>query len=229
MKRRESAIFRGLFLSAITALFLVSLLACKTASAAGPIPNPAVDEPLAKARTQQTAVFSGGCFWGVQAVFEHVKGVTGVIAGYSGGAADTAHYEIVSTGDTGHAESVKVTYDPSQISYGRLLKVFFSVAHDPTQLNRQGPDEGTQYRSIVFYASPDQKRIVQAYIDQLNQAKFFSQRIVTEVTALNAFYPAEDYHQDYLVHHPNDPYIMFNDLPKLTHLQQEFPELYVAK
>jgi peptide-methionine (S)-S-oxide reductase len=211
------------------ALCLVSLPACNTVKAASALPNPTVDEPLAQVRGQQTIVLSGGCFWGVQAVFEHVKGVTGATAGYAGGGADTAHYEIVSTGTTGHAESVRVTYDPSQVSVGRLLKVFFSVAHDPTQLNRQGPDDGTQYRSVIFYSTADQKRIAQAYVDQLNQAKAFPQKIVTEVAPLKAFYPAEDYHQDYMVHHPNEPYIVFNDLPKIAHLKQLFPELYVEK
>jgi peptide-methionine (S)-S-oxide reductase len=188
-----------------------------------------VDEPLSQARTKQTAVFSGGCFWGVQAVFEHVKGVTSATAGYSGGAADTAHYEVVETGTTGHAESVRVTYDSSQVTYGQLLRIFFSVAHDPTELNRQGPDEGTQYRSIIFYATPSQQKIAQAYIQQLDQARAFPRKIVTEVTPFKAFYAAEDYHQDYLVHHPNDPYIVYNDLPKLTNLREKFPEFYVGK
>src|SRR5258707_9745256 len=227
MDVRKIAIrFTGLFL---VVLFLVSLSACNTVKAASALPNPNVDEPLAKIKGQQTIVLSGGCFWGVQAVFEHVKGVTAVTAGYAGGGAETAHYEIVSTGTTGHAESVRVTYDPSQISVGRLLKVFFAVAHDPTELNRQGPDDGTQYRSVIFYSTTEQKRIAQSYIDQLNQAKAFSQKIVTEITPLKAFYPAEDYHQDYLVHHPNEPYIVFNDLPKLAHLKQQLPELYVEK
>src|SRR6266404_6952072 len=225
MDVRKTAI-RFVFLIAFC---LVGLSACNTVKAASALPNPSIDEPLAKTRGQQTIVLSGGCFWGVQAVFEHVKGVTGVTAGYAGGGIETAHYEIVSTGTTGHAESVSVTYDPSQISVGRLLKVFFSVAHDPTQLNRQGPDDGTQYRSVIFYSTAEQKRIAQAYVDQVNQAKAFPQKIVTEVTPLKAFYPAEDYHQDYLVHHPNEPYIVFNDLPKLSHLKQQFPELYVEK
>jgi peptide-methionine (S)-S-oxide reductase len=174
-------------------------------------------------------VLSGGCFWGIQAVFEHVKGVSSVTAGYSGGQASTAQYETVSTGRTGHAESVRIVYDPSQVSYGQLLKVFFSVAHDPTELNRQGPDEGTQYRSAIFYANEDQRRIAQAYVDQLNRAKAFPRTIVTEIVALQAFYPAEAYHQDYAEHHPNEPYIAINDLPKLEHLKQTLPELYVGK
>ncbi|HLY98836.1 MAG TPA: peptide-methionine (S)-S-oxide reductase MsrA [Candidatus Angelobacter sp.] len=200
-----------------------------TAKAASVIPSPAVDEPLAKAKSQQTVVFSGGCFWGVQAVFQRVKGVTSATSGYSGGVASTAHYEIVSTGGTGHAESVEVTYDPSQITYGQLLRVFFSVAHDPTQLNHQGPDSGTQYRSAIFYTTPEQQRITQAYIEQLNQAKVFPRRIVTQVNSLRGFYPAEDYHQDYLDSHTSEPYIVFNDLPKLASLREQFPELYKEK
>ena len=217
------------FIVLLMAFCLVSLSACHTVKAASALPNPTVDEPLAKVKGEQTIVLSGGCFWGVQAVFEHVKGVTGATAGYAGGGAETAHYEIVSTGTTGHAESVRVTYDPSQISLGRLLKVFFSVAHDPTQLNRQGPDDGTQYRSAIFYSTADQKRIAQAYVDQLNQAKAFPEKIVTEITALKGFYSAEDYHQDYLVHHPSEPYIVFNDMPKLADLKHQFPELYIDK
>jgi peptide-methionine (S)-S-oxide reductase len=158
-----------------------------------------------------------------------VKGVTSATAGYSGGSANTAQYETVSTGRTGHAESVRVVFDPSQVSFGQILKVFFSVAHDPTELNRQGPDEGTQYRSVIFYASDDQKRVAQAYIEQLNRAKLFPEPIVTQVVALKAFYAAEDYHQNYAEHHPNEPYIAMNDLPKLDHLKQTLPELYVGK
>jgi peptide-methionine (S)-S-oxide reductase len=171
-------------------------------------------------------VFAGGCFWGVQAVFQHVKGVVKATSGYSGGAANTAQYELVSTGETGHAESVKITYDPSQITYGELLRIFFSVVHDPTQLNRQGPDEGTQYRSAIFYDNDEQKRIAESYIAQLNDAKIFRRKIVTQVVALNAFYPAEDYHQDYATRHPDQPYIVFNDAPKVAHLRQQFPDLY---
>jgi len=216
-------------LRSFAVLCLGSTVACNASSAAVKIPNPATDEPAAKAKGSSTVVLAGGCFWGIQAVFEHVKGVTAVTAGYSGGSADTAEYETVSTGRTGHAESVKIVYDPSQVSYGQLLKVYFSVAHDPTELNRQGPDSGTQYRSSIFYANDEQKRIAQAYIDQLNQAKVFSQLIVTQVVALKAFYPAEAYHQDYAVHHPNEPYIAINDLPKVEHLRQLLPELYVTK
>ena len=193
------------------------------------IPNPAVDAPMATSKTQQTAVVAGGCFWGIQAVFQHVKGVVNATSGYSGGAANAAEYELVSTGETGHAESVKITYDPSQITYGQLLRVFFSVAHDPTQLNRQGPDSGTQYRSVVFYSNDEQKRIAEAYIVQLDKARVFPHPIVTQVVPLKAFYPAEAYHQDYAANHPNNPYIVYNDAPKVAHLHQEFPELYTGK
>ena len=193
------------------------------------VPAPAIDAPRASAQSQETAVLSGGCFWGVQAVFQHVKGVISATSGYSGGSAKTAEYEVVSTGETGHAESVQIVYDPSQITYGELLRVFFSVAHDPTELNRQGPDEGTQYRSSIFYANDEQKRIAESYIAQLNQAKVFAHPIVTQVVALRAFYPAEAYHQNYAAQHPNQPYIVFNDAPKVEHLKQEFPEMYTEK
>jgi peptide-methionine (S)-S-oxide reductase len=219
----------GRLMNAVAMLLLTTTVACRASSAAVKLPNPSSDAPLNKTQGAQTMVLSGGCFWGIQAVFEHVKGVSSVTAGYSGGSAQTAQYEIVSTGNTGHAESVRVVYDPAQISYGQLLKVFFSVAHDPTELNRQGPDEGTQYRSAIFYANDDQRRIAQAYIDQLNSAKVFAQPIVTQVVALRAFYPAEAYHQDYAEHHPNEPYIAINDLPKVEHLKQTLPELYVSK
>lgn len=212
----------------ISILPLVVLTACTASGTPKQSPNPAVDQPLA-AKGRQEVVFAGGCFWGIQAVFEHVKGVTTATAGYSGGEASTAEYETVSTGTTGHAESVKVVFDPSQITFGQLLKVFFLVAHNPTELNRQGPDTGTQYRSEIFFGSPDQQRIAQAYIDQLNKAGVFSSPIVTQLVPLKAFYPAESYHQDYAVHHPYDPYIMSNDAPKVSHLQQQFPGLYVKK
>jgi peptide-methionine (S)-S-oxide reductase len=189
-------------------------------------PKPAVDAPLAASKAQETAVVSGGCFWGIQAVFQHLKGVTSANSGYSGGAANTAHYEDVSTGETGHAESVKVIFDPSQISYGQILMIFFSVGHNPTELNRQGPDYGSQYRSSIFYSNDGQKKIAEAYIAQLNAAKVYSQPIVTQLVPLQAFYVAEDYHQDYLKHHPYEPYIMINDQPKLTSLKKEYPELY---
>jgi peptide-methionine (S)-S-oxide reductase len=218
-------------LAAIVLGSLLATTACnaKANPAAAAVPAPAVDATRASAPGQQTAVFSGGCFWGVQAVFQHVKGVITATSGYSGGKAKTAEYELVSTGETGHAESVQIVYDPSQITYGELLRVFFSVAHDPTQLNRQGPDEGTQYRSAIFYANDEQKRIAQAYIAQLNQAKVFSREIVTQVAALEAFYPAEAYHQNYAALHPNQPYIVFNDAPKVAHLRQLFPDLYLGK
>jgi peptide-methionine (S)-S-oxide reductase len=193
------------------------------------LPSPTVDAPLAAQKGEQSVVFSGGCFWGVQAVFQHVKGVSNATSGYSGGSKGTAEYETVSTGRTGHAESVQVTFDPSQVSYGQLLKVFFSVAHDPTQLNRQGPDEGTQYRSVIFYTSEEQKHIAESYIAQLDQAKVFSSKIVTEVVPLKAFYPAEAYHQNYATLHPNQPYIAINDAPKVVHLRQQFPDLYKEK
>jgi peptide-methionine (S)-S-oxide reductase len=192
------------------------------------LPNPTVDETLSAKSGQETLVLAGGCFWGIQAVFQHVKGVISATSGYSGGAANTAEYEIVSTGRTGHAESVKVVYDPSKITYGELLKVFFSVAHDPTQLNRQGPDEGTQYRSVIFYGNDEQQRIAKAYIAQLDQAKAFPRPIVTQVVALKAFYTAEGYHQNYATLHPDSPYIRYNDLPKVANLQGQFPNLYQA-
>jgi peptide-methionine (S)-S-oxide reductase len=206
---------------------VASFLWC--AAFAAPLPDPATDAPKATAKGQATAVFAGGCFWGVDAVFKHVKGVTGAKSGYSGGGSKTAHYELVGTGATGHAEAVQVVYDPSQISYGQLLRIFFSVAHDPTQLNRQGPDVGTQYRSAIFYADPEQQRVAKAYIAQLQEAKLFSRPIVTEVAPLNAFYAAEDYHQDYLAHHPENMYIVINDLPKLAQLRKQFPDLYVNR
>jgi len=190
------------------------------------LPDPAVDAPLAAKSGKQTAVIAGGCFWGVQAVFQHVKGVKDATSGYSGGSLASPGYEEVSTGNTGHAESVKITFDPSQITYGQLLKVFFSVAHDPTQLNRQGPDTGSQYRSVIFYADEEQQHIAQAYISQLEQAKSFPGRIVTQVVPLKAFYSAEGYHQNYATLHPDNPYIAINDAPKVEHLRQQLPSLY---
>ena len=190
------------------------------------VPDPVVDAPLAHVSGRQTAVLAGGCFWGIQAVFEHVKGVLTVTSGYSGGNAVSPSYEEVSTGATGHAESVQIVYDPSQVSYGQLLKVFFSVAHDPTELDRQGPDEGTQYRSAIFYATPEQQRIASAYVAQLGSAHVFPRPIVTEVTAFKQFYQAEAYHQDYYIHNPYSPYIIINDKPKVAHLKSEWPSLY---
>ena len=182
--------------------------------------------PLAAAAQSQTAVFSGGCFWGVDAVFKHVKGVSKVVSGYAGGEASTANYETVSEGTTGHAESVQVTFDPSKVTYATLLKVFFSVAHDPTELNRQGPDEGTQYRSAIWYANADQQKEAQAAIAALTQKKVYRAPIVTQVNPLRKFYPAEDYHQNYLALHTTQPYIVYNDLPKLEALKVKYPELY---
>jgi peptide-methionine (S)-S-oxide reductase len=214
-------------------LFLVLIagtVACTAGNAAGfAVPGPAVDTTKTAKSGEQTAVIAGGCFWGIQAVFQHVKGVKSATSGYSGGEAKTAQYEIVSTGETGHAESVKITYDPAQVTYGELLRVFFSVAHDPTQLNHQGPDDGTQYRSVIFYGDDEQKKIAEAYIAQLDKAKVFPRAIVTQVVPLKAFYPAEAYHQDYATLHPDQPYIVYNDAPKVAHLQQQFPELYKGK
>jgi methionine-S-sulfoxide reductase len=216
----------------LKALFAITLIAVATtiagtgARAAATLPNPTVDEQLATKKGERTIVVAGGCFWGVEAVFEHLKGVKNAISGYSGGSANTAEYEVVSSGRTGHAESVKVTYDPSQITVGQLLKIFFAVAHDPTQLNRQGPDIGTQYRSVIFFGDEEQKKIAEAYVTQLDQAQVFPNRIVTEIVPLKAFYQAEDYHQDYLRFHPDQPYIVYHDLPKLENLRKQFPELY---
>jgi peptide-methionine (S)-S-oxide reductase len=220
----------GKILGLLSVLVLVAgtwLVTASAAERAVKLPSPAFD-PASTAQ-QETAVFAGGCFWGVQAVFQHTAGVLSAVSGYAGGEQQTARYEIVGSGRTGHAESVQVTYDPSQISYGQLLRVFFSVAHDPTQLNRQGPDAGTQYRSAIFYTDPEQQRVAQAYVDQLSNAKVFGRPIVTQLTPLNAFYPAEHYHQDYLAKHPESMYIVINDLPKLNHLRQEFPQIYVSR
>ncbi len=192
------------------------------------LPNPKTDIAPATMKPQ-VAVFAGGCFWGVEAVFEHVKGVTQVSSGYSGGAAATANYPMVGRGTTGHAEAVKVIYDPSKVSYGQLLKVYFSVAHDPTQLNRQGPDSGTQYRSAIFYGDATQKTIAAAYINQLAAARSFAKPIVTQVVPLTQFYPAEAYHQDYARLNPNDPYIVYNDAPKVVALKALMPTLYASK
>jgi peptide-methionine (S)-S-oxide reductase len=218
----------------LSAMILMLAFAGVTACRAGDranitLPTPTVDAPMASTSSQQTAVIAGGCFWGIQAVFQHTKGVIRVISGYSGGSAKTAEYELVSTGETGHAESVQITYDPSKITYGQLLRVFFSVAHDPTQLNRQGPDEGTQYRSSIFYGTDEQKRIAEAYIAQLDKARLFQRPIVTQVVPLKGFYPAEAYHQDYAALHPNNPYIVYNDAPKVAHLREQFPDLYAGK
>ena len=191
------------------------------------IPPPVVDE--ASTAKSETAVIAGGCFWGVQGVFQHVKGVTNAVSGYSGGAASTAHYEVVGTGETGHAESVAVTFDPRQISYGQILQIYFSVAHDPTQLNRQGPDSGTQYRSAIFAGSAEQKKVAEAYVAQLGKTGLYGGAIVTEIAPLKGFYPAEAYHQDFLTLNPTYPYIVYNDLPKVENLQRLFPALYRDK
>ena len=216
-------------LGTLGALPLIALSACTPSDAATPLPNPVVDTPAATAKGTETAVLAGGCFWGVEAVFEHVKGVTQVVSGYSGGTKETAEYEKVSSGATRHAESVQITYDPSRITYGQLLRVFFSVAHNPTELNRQGPDTGPQYRSAIFYANAEQQRVAQAYIAQLGAARTFSRPIVTQVVPMEAFYPAEEYHQDYVVKNPYQPYIVINDLPKIADLQRQFPSLYTGK
>ena len=206
-----------------TLLFSLGLAAFGAQAA---LPDYSGPVPASAASGEATAVFAGGCFWGVDAVFKHVKGVRSVLSGYSGGNAATAKYLLVGTGTTGHAESVQVTYDPSKVSYAELLKVFFSVAHDPTQLDRQGPDVGSQYRSAIFYANPTQKEIAQRYIAQLDAAKAFKRPIVTQVAPLDKFYAAEDYHQNYLALHPDQPYIVYNDLPKLAELKKEFPAYY---
>jgi peptide-methionine (S)-S-oxide reductase len=189
------------------------------------LPAPAADEPPGQA-TSETTVLAGGCFWGVQGVFQHVKGVTRAVSGYAGGEKDTAHYEMVGTGETGHAESVQVTFDPRQISYGRILQIYFSVAHNPTELNYQGPDEGTQYRSTIFAANAEQANIAKDYIAQLGQAHVFGAAIVTTIELGRSFYPAEDYHQDFLARNPDYPYIVYNDLPKVAELKRLFPDLY---
>jgi peptide-methionine (S)-S-oxide reductase len=214
----------------ITMMFavLAGAMACQAGSAAA-VPAPAADEAKVTASARQTAVVAGGCFWGIQAVFQHVKGVVSATSGYSGGTVKNPDYETVSSGSTGHAESVKIVYDSSKVTYGELLRVFFSVALDPTEVNRQGPDEGTQYRSVIFYSNDDQKRIAQAYIAQLDQAKVFPRPIVTQVVPLQAFYPAEAYHQNYFTLHPDNPYIVYNDAPKVSNLRREFPDLYSGK
>ena len=213
--RRRSGIFSLLGLLSIFAFAGIAAAPIQAAEGAPAAPG-----------SQQEAVFAGGCFWGVDAVFKHVKGVDRVVAGYAGGGPSTAQYEVVSTGTTGHAESVEVTYDPSQVSYNDLLKVFFYTAHDPTELNRQGPDSGTQYRSAIFYTNASQKKAADAYIAQLDHAKAFADPIVTQVVPLKGFYPAEAYHQNYLARHPDNPYIVINDLPKLDLLREKFPQLY---
>lgn len=213
---------------AVPALFAACLaFAFAPFASAGVIPAPRLDAPAANG--MQTAVFAGGCFWGVQAVFQHVKGVTKAVSGYAGGGKMSASYEVVSTGLTGHAESVEVTFNPKQVSYGKLLQVFFSVAHDPTQVNRQGPDRGTQYRSAIFTTNDDQAKVARAYIVQLDSARTFDAPIATKVDPLKGFYAAEAYHQDYLVHHPDQLYIVINDIPKVKDLKASYPALWREK
>jgi peptide-methionine (S)-S-oxide reductase len=219
-----SPLLRGA-LAALMAALAPALASC--AESATVIPAPKLDEPAASSDSE-TAVLAGGCFWGVQAVFQHVKGVTQVISGYAGGSSSTAQYDTVSSGRTGHAESVKITFDPRQVSYGRILQIYFSVAHDPTQLNRQGPDSGTQYRSAIFAMNDQQKSVAQQYVAQLDRAGVYAHPIVTRIDPFNGFYSAEDYHQDYATLHPNQPYIAFNDLPKIENLKRLYPDLYQA-
>ena len=207
------------------AAFAVSTRAGTAAPAVvvpAPVPSLAA-APLAKV---DTAVFAGGCFWGIEAVYEHIKGVQSAVSGYTGGRTAAPSYDDVSSGSTGHAEAVRVVYDPSVVSYGQLLQVFFSVAHNPTELNRQGPDHGTQYRSAIFYRTPDQQRASESYVKQLGEAKTFKKPIVTQIVPLTTFYPAENYHQDYMAHHPDQPYIVYNDAPKVAQLKLQFPALY---
>lgn len=223
MPRIRSGAVLAAVLLAMGAAFGVSRSAAEEGRA---IPAPAVNETAAQAAAPEVAVLAGGCFWGVQGVFQHVKGVSSAVSGYAGGEADTAHYEIVGSGTTGHAEAVTVTFDPRMISYGRILQIYFSVAHDPTQLNRQGPDVGTQYRSTIFPTTQEQAKIAKAYIEQLSQARVFDADIVTTIEPDRQFHPAEDYHQDFLTLNPSHPYIIINDLPKIEDLRQFFPDLY---
>ena len=225
------------FMKAVILAILLAAVGCTIANSSSSTDSsaniadvaPTPPKSAVQSKDLQTAVFAGGCFWGVEAVFEHVKGVTDVRSGYAGGDKKTAEYERVSDGDTGHAESVKVTYDPSKVSYVQLLTVFFSAAHDPTEVNRQGPDTGTQYRSAIFYMNDDQKKLAVEYIDAINKSKALPKPVATEVSALKEFYEAESYHQDYLKNHPNEPYIVYNDIPKLAALKQKFPDLYIEK
>lgn len=224
---RRPALLSLLAAAATTALALAFAMPSRAAEDAVVIPAPAMD--AAPATGIQTAVIAGGCFWGVQGVFQHTAGVVNAVSGYAGGTKATADYQTVSSGRTGHAESVEIKYDPKKISYGKILQIYFSVAHDPTQLNRQGPDTGPQYRSAIFTTSDEQKKVAEAYIAQLNGAKVFSRPIVTKVGALEAFYPAEAYHQDYLTLHPNQPYIAYNDIPKVENLKKLFADNYIEK
>jgi peptide-methionine (S)-S-oxide reductase len=222
---------RPVVVAAALSLAVVVSAACVAApsphaAASSTVPAPLIDEPAGSPGASETALLAGGCFWGVQGVFQHVKGVSQALSGYAGGDASTAHYETVGTGDTGHAESVRITYDPSQVTFGQLLHIFFAVVHDPTELNRQGPDDGTQYRSAIFPQNDIQQKVADAYIAQLTQAKVFDAPIVTRTDRDSGFFPAEDYHQDYLNTNPTALYIAINDMPKLEALKQTFPDLY---
>jgi peptide-methionine (S)-S-oxide reductase len=221
---RPALIFTALLLASSFALRVLPL----AAESARSIPPPVIDEPASPEATSEVAVLAGGCFWGVQGVFQHAEGITSAVSGYAGGGADTAHYEMVGTNTTGHAEAVRVTFDPRRITYGRILQIYFSVAHDPTELNRQGPDVGTQYRSAIFPTNSEQTHIAEAYIARLNQAHVFDAPVVTKIEAGRDFYPAEDYHQDFLARNPRYPYIVINDLPKIETLKRLFPDLYRA-
>jgi len=226
------ATIRRAALTSIIPATLIAVVGCSdSALAAAPsaVPAPVIDNALAAKPGQETAVFAGGCFWGIQAVFQHVKGVKSAVSGYAGGSVGSPSYEMVSSGTTGHAEAVRVVFDPSKISYGQLLRIFFAVAHDPTQLNRQGPDVGTQYRSEIFFMNDAQKRIAAAYVDQLSKARVFSRPIVTKVSSYHAFHVAEDYHQNYAAEHPNDLYIRFNDAPKVEDLKKNLSQFYKAE
>ena len=226
MTRTSTRGFAALGAGVVAALLFAARAVTPTTASAVTLPDPVVDQPVSAPAGQQTIVFAGGCFWGVQAVFQHVKGVVSATSGYAGGTVDSPSYEQVSTGTTGHAESVRIVFDTSQVSLGQLLKVFFSVAHDPTELNRQGPDVGPQYRSAIFYTTPAQQKIVDAYIAQLKDAKVFKEPIVTEVKPLRAFHEAEAYHQNYYNLHPNQPYIVINDRPKVEALKTQFANLW---
>jgi len=223
----KSLSLHALALAAAAALPLIAGACARADETSHALPAPILDEP--RTATSETAVLSGGCFWGMQGVFEHVKGVRQVLAGYAGGKKETAQYEEVSTGETGHAESVQIVFDPRQVSYGQILQVYFSVAHDPTELNRQGPDDGTQYRSNIWFANAEQKKIADAYIAQLTKAHAFPSPIVTRVDPSTGFYAAEGYHQDYLIHNPDSLYIQINDMPKISNLKRIYPGLYVEK
>jgi len=221
-------LFKPLLALAVPLLAALAPALSSCAEPATVIPAPKTDEPAATSAASETAVLAGGCFWGVQAVFQHTKGVRQAVSGYAGGSKATAEYETVGSGRTGHAESVQITFDPRQISYGRILQIYFSVAHDPTQLNRQGPDVGTQYRSAIFVMDEQQRRIAQQYVAQLDQAGVFQRPIATKIEPYSGFYPAEAYHQDFAALNPNNPYIAFNDLPKIENLKRVYPDLYSA-